>query len=135
MRYFLGIDYGTGGAKACLTNAEMDIISYSFREYEIITQKPGWSEHDPDNYWELTQELIKECLNKARIKSKDIASIATSSALPAMVMLDDNGQTINNAYNLLDRRAKKEVDWVRNKIGEKEIFDLTGNRLKIIRYW
>ena len=130
MKYFLGIDYGTGGAKACLVNDEMDVISYSFREYEIITQKPGWSEHDPDNYWELTQELIKECLNKAKIKSKDISSIATSSALPAMVMLDDKGQTINNAYNLLDRRAKKEVDWVRNKIGEKRIFDLTGNRLE-----
>lgn len=130
MKYFLGIDYGTGGAKACLVNDEMDVISYSFREYEIITQKPGWSEHDPDNYWDLTQVLIKECLRKAKIKSKDIASIATSSALPAMVMLDDKGQTINNAYNLLDRRAKKEVEWVRDKIGEKKIFDLTGNRLE-----
>ena len=45
-------------------------------------------------------------------------------------MLDDKGQAINKAYNLLDRRAKKEVDWVRDKIGEKKIFDLTGNRLE-----
>ncbi len=130
MKYFLGIDYGTGGAKACLTNSEMDVISYSFREYEIITRKPGWSEHDPDNYWDLTIELIRECLEKAKINSKDIASIATSSALPAMVMLDNKGKTINNAYNLLDRRAKKEVDLVRDTIGEKRIFDLTGNRLE-----
>jgi len=130
LKYFLGIDYGTGGAKACLTNSEMDVISYSFREYEIITRKPGWSEHDPDNYWDLTIELIGECLEKAKINSKDIASIATSSALPAMVMLDNKGKTINNAYNLLDRRAKKEVDLVRDTIGEKRIFNLTGNRLE-----
>jgi len=41
LKYFLGIDYGTGGAKTCLVNDEMDVISYSFREYEIITRKPG----------------------------------------------------------------------------------------------
>ena len=130
MKYFLGIDYGTGGAKACLTDSEMDVISYSFREYEIITQKSGWSEHDPDNYWDLTLELIKECISKARIESKDIAAIATSSALPAMVMVDSKGHTINKAYNLLDRRAKKEVNWIKNTIGEKRIFDLTGNRIE-----
>jgi len=44
--YLLGIDYGTGGAKACIINTEGKVLSYAFREYPIITRKPGWSEHD-----------------------------------------------------------------------------------------
>ncbi len=130
MKYFLGIDYGTGGAKACITNSDMDVISYSFREYQIITQKLGWSEHDPDKYWSLTKEIVKECISKANIKPEDISAITTSSALPAMVMVDNQGNTINMAYNLLDRRAKNEVNWLKETIGEKKIFDLTGNRLE-----
>jgi len=46
-------------------------------------------------------------------------------------MLDGNGQTINNAYNLLDRRAKKEVEWVRDKIGEKFIRTCSYNKIII----
>lgn len=130
MKYFLGIDFGTGGAKACITDAEMNIISYAFREYEIIIQKPGWSEHDPENYWKLTKELISECINKGRITPKDIAAIATSSALPTMVMVDSKGNLIHKAYNLLDRRAKLEVQWINETVGNKKIFDITGNRLE-----
>ncbi|MHB1275235.1 MAG: FGGY-family carbohydrate kinase [Candidatus Humimicrobiaceae bacterium] len=130
MKYFLGIDFGTGGAKACITDTEMNTISYAFQEYDIIIEKPGWSEHDPDNYWKLTKDLISECIKKGRVAPKDIAAIATSSALPAMVMLDKKGNTINRAYNLLDRRAKKEVDWVRDTLGAEEIFKITGNRLE-----
>jgi len=130
LKYFLGIDFGTGGAKACITDTEMNILSYSFQEYEIIIQKPGWSEHDPENYWKLTKYLISECIKKGKISPKDIAAIATSSALPAMVMVDKKGNTINNAYNLLDRRAKEEVQWVSQTVGTGKIFDITGNRLE-----
>jgi ribulokinase len=40
-KYLLGIDYGTGGAKACIINEEADVVSYAYREYPIIVQKPG----------------------------------------------------------------------------------------------
>ena len=56
--YLLGIDYGTGGAKACIINGEADVLSYAYREYPIIVQKPGWSEHDPKLYWDIACEII-----------------------------------------------------------------------------
>lgn len=42
-KYLLGVDYGTGGAKGCITDAELNVVAYAFREYEIITSRPGWS--------------------------------------------------------------------------------------------
>jgi ribulokinase len=127
--YLLGIDYGTGGAKAAIIDKEANILAYAFREYPIVTQKPGWSEHDPVLYWKIACEIIKECIKKASIDPKDIKGIGTSSALPCMVMIDRNGNPINMAYNLMDRRAVKEVEWLKNNIGENKIFEITGNRL------
>ena len=129
-RYLLGIDYGTGGAKACIINEEADVMSYAYREYPIIVQKPGWSEHDPELYWTVACEIIKECIVKAGINPKDIKGIGTSSALPCLVLVDNKNSTVNMAYNLMDRRAGEEVKWLKNNIGEDRIFELSGNRLE-----
>ncbi|WP_341875986.1 FGGY-family carbohydrate kinase [Defluviitalea saccharophila] len=128
--YLMGMDYGTGGAKVCIIDEEANILSYAFREYPIYTDKPDWSEHDANLYWEHTCDMIKECIEKANINPKDIKGIGTSSALPSMVMVDKDYKPINRAYNLMDRRAKKEVQWLRENIGQEEIFKISGNRLE-----
>ena len=127
--YFLGIDYGTGGAKACIIDEKTNLLSYAYREYPIIVSKPGWSEHDPILYWEIAGELIRECLSKAKLSGSDITCVGTSSALPCLVMLDGAGHPINNAYNLMDKRAVGEVIRLKEEIGEEAIFALSGNRL------
>jgi len=127
--YLLGIDYGTGGAKACILDTEGHALAYAFREYPIITSKPGWSEHDPHLYWQIAGEIIRECIANARIDPRDIHGIGTSSALPSMVMVDKAHEPVGLAYNLMDRRATNEVAWLKTNIGDDKIFELTGNRL------
>lgn len=130
MAAFLGIDYGTGGAKACIIDKKGTVLSYYFKEYPIITLKPDWSEHDPSLYWEIACKAIRECIKKSKISPKEIKGVAVSSALPSMVMIDRQGDPIENAYNLMDRRAKKEADWVKQNIGQDEFFSITANRLE-----
>jgi sugar (pentulose or hexulose) kinase len=127
--YFLGLDYGTGGAKGCIADANGNVLGYFFEEYPIITLKPGWSEHDPHLYWEIACRIIKGCIEQSKINPTEIKGIAVSCALPCMVMIDKEGSPISNAYNLMDRRAVKEVQWVKDNVGEKEIFKITANRL------
>lgn len=128
-RYLLGIDFGTGGAKACIIDEEANVLSYSFKEYPIITRKPGWSEHDASEYWKTACELINECIEKANISPAEIKGVGTSSALPSLVMVDNEHNPAAMAYNLMDRRAIEQVQWVKHHIGEDAIFNLTGNRL------
>ncbi|MDF2614593.1 MAG: xylB [Clostridia bacterium] len=128
--YLLGIDYGTGGAKACIIDEDANILSYAFREYPIFTNKLGFSEHEVARYWSVACEMIKECIEKAKVDPKDIKGIGTSSALPSMVLVDKNHDYINNAYNLMDKRAKAEEEWLRENIGAEEIFKISGNRLE-----
>lgn len=125
--YLLGIDYGTGGGKACLIDTNGRVLAYAFREYPIIVQRPGWSEHDPNLYWKVACETVQECITKAKIRPGDIRGVAVSSALPNLVMVDRDGNPIHLAYNLMDRRAVKEVAWLKATIGEERMFSLTGN--------
>jgi xylulokinase len=47
-----------------------------------------------------------------------------------MVMIDENSNPIHRAYNLMDRRATKEVDWLKEEVGEERLMQLTANRLE-----
>ncbi len=128
--YLLGIDYGTGGAKACIINTQGDVLSFAFEEYPFIHEKPGWSEHDPVIYLEIACRLIKATIAQAHINPGEIRGIAVSSALPSMVMVDKEHNPIHRAYNLMDRRATNEVTWLKENIGEERIFKTSGNRIE-----
>ena len=128
--YLMGIDYGTGGAKCCLINEQGDVLGFAFEEYPFIYEHAGWSEHDPVGYWQVACRLIKQSITEAKIDSKDIKGIAVSSALPSLVMVDKEHKPIERAYNLMDRRAVKEVEWLKTHVGEDRIFGISGNRLE-----
>lgn len=128
--YLFGIDFGTGGAKACITDEQMNQLSYAFSEYPIFTDHPGWSEHDPVLYWTTACRLIRECIGKAKIDPKQIAGVAASSAKPSLVMVGRDGEPINRAYNLMDRRATAQVARLEKQFGKDRIFRLTGDRLE-----
>ncbi|HVO19855.1 MAG TPA: FGGY-family carbohydrate kinase [Anaeromyxobacter sp.] len=129
MSCLLGIDYGTGGAKAALIDAEGTLRAYAFEEYPILTARPGWSEHDAALYWPVACRLIRRCLGEAKVSGREVRGVAASSALPSLVMVDRGGQPVERAYNLMDRRAQDEVRRLKERIGEARIFEITKNRL------
>ncbi len=128
--YLLGLDYGTGGAKACVIDAEGEVRGFAFEEYPFIHEKPGWSEHDAPNYWQAACRLIRAVVVEAGISPRDIRGLAVSSALPSLVLVDRDHNPLHHAYNLMDRRATREVQWLKETIGEERIFQLSGNRLE-----
>ncbi len=126
----LGLDFGTGGAKACLIDTGGRVLGYAFEEYPLIHEHPGWSEHEPARYWEVACRLIRQVLSEGEVAGNAVRGIAVSSALPSLVMVDAAGIPIHRAYNLMDRRATDIVDWLKNEVGEDRLFQLSGYRLE-----
>ena len=124
--FLIGIDYGTGGAKAAVIDSQGDVLGFSFEEYPFFHDHPGWSEHDAQNYWDAACRLIRDAVAKAGIVPRDVRGIAVSSALPSMVMVDRDGNPVHRAYNLLDKRAVDQVAWIREHIGEDRQYNLSG---------
>ena len=128
--YLLGLDYGTGGAKAAIVDgADGKVVSYSFEEYPILTPKPAWSEHDARNYWSVACRLISKVLADGAVSASQIRGVAVSSALPSLVLVGRDHAPLANAYNLMDRRAVEQVRELKERIGEDRIFEISKNRL------
>lgn len=127
--YLLGIDFGTGGGKAAIINEKADVIGYGFEEYAIFTENQGWSEHNAKEYWNVACRVIQKALSQSAIDPSEIKGIAVSSALPSMVMVDKDGEPLARSYNLMDRRAVRQVQEIKERFSEDKIFSITKNRL------
>jgi xylulokinase len=127
--YLMGVDYGTGGAKATIIDIEGNVKGYCFEEYPILSPHPGWSEHDPSLYWKIAGRIIHKVIDQAAVTPAEIKAVAISSALPSLVMVDKYHNPVHNAYNLMDKRAIQQVQWLKDNIGEDHIFEITKNRL------
>ncbi len=129
-RYLVGIDFGTGGAKAAVIDEEGHDLGFAYEEYEIIRERPLWSEHEAREYWPIAGRLIRAALARAGVPATAVAGIAASSALPSMVMVDREGQPINRGYTLMDRRARDEVAWLKETVGEERCYELSAYRVE-----
>lgn len=128
--YLLGIDFGTGGAKAALIDDEGNDVAGAYEEYPLIHDHPGWSEHDAENYWNVATRIVRTTVSRARVDPREIKGVAVSSALPSMVMVDRSHNPVHRAYNLLDRRATAEVARLRKEVGEERIWNTSAYPLE-----
>lgn len=128
--FFIGLDFGTGGAKSCIMADDGRVLSYAYEELTIFCEHAGWSEHDAHSYWPMACRLIRRCIDESRINASEIKGIAVSSALPSMVMVDKAHRPLQRAYNLMDKRAVEVVTQLKETIGEERIFSLSGYRLE-----
>ena len=60
--YIGAIDQGTTSTRFIVFDRAGRIISIAQREHEQIYPRPGWVEHDPEEIWNRTQEVIAEAM-------------------------------------------------------------------------
>ncbi|MHB1527301.1 MAG: FGGY-family carbohydrate kinase [Candidatus Dormibacteria bacterium] len=126
----IGLDFGTGGAKASVLSPEGRVLGHAYEEYPLIHEHPGWSEHDATQYWPVAVRLVRSVLRDAGVSGRDVAGVGVSSALPSLVVVGADGAPLCPAINLLDRRAREEVDLVRSLVGTERVQALSANRLE-----
>lgn len=126
----VGLDCGTGSAKAVVVDEEGKILAQSHQEYPLYHDYPGHSEHDAEGYWNVSCQLLSQVTSGLGSRRGDIRAIALSSALPSLVVVDDAGTPVARGMNLLDRRAVDEVALVKDLVGSERLLQVTANRVE-----
>ncbi len=127
MALLLGIDVGTTGAKAILINAEGRVLASATTEYPLLMPHPGWTEQDPEVWWNATTTSVRRALEGARISSSEITGIGLTGQMHSLVPLDETGQVLRPAILWNDQRTADECDWITEQVGAARVLQLTGN--------
>ena len=123
--YYIGIDLGTSAVKLLLMSADGKIKNVVSREYELYFPHPGWSEQNPDDWWNATCDGLKELISG--IDKKEVKGIGVAGQMHGLVILDSDDKVIRKAILWNDGRTNKETDYLNNDIGKKKISVWTGN--------
>lgn len=123
--YYIGIDLGTSAVKLLLMDSDGVILHTVSREYPISFPHPGWSEQNPEDWWEQTLQGLKD-LTSEFDKSK-VAGISFGGQMHGLVILDEVDRVIRPAILWNDGRTGKQVAYLNEVIGKERLSDDTAN--------
>lgn len=110
-KYILTIDQGTTSSRAIIFNQYGKVISMAQMEFSQICKHSGWVEHNPDEIWETVYQVIKNALNQASLKLKDITGIAITNQRETTVLWDKvTGKAVYNAIVWQSRQSQEICD-------------------------
>jgi xylulokinase len=127
MRYFLGLDIGTSGAKALLCDDQGQIINIAMADYPLYTPFPLWSEQDPEDWWRGACQAIQDVVTGASVPPVEIAAIGLTGQMHGAVFLDQKDQVIRRALLWNDQRTAAECEQITEIIGEERLIEISGN--------
>ena len=122
---YIGIDLGTSAVKLILMNEKGKIYNTVTKEYPLYFPKSGWSEQNPEDWFEKTVDGLKQLTEM--YNKKEIAGISFGGQMHGLVILDGNDNIIRPAILWNDGRTGKETEYLNNTIGEEKLSEYTAN--------
>ena len=69
---FLTYDLGTTSTKAVLLSNDVKIIDSSVEDYKTHFPKPGYAEHDPQDWWKTLVNTTNDLLSKTSTDPSEV---------------------------------------------------------------
>lgn len=120
MAIALGIDIGTSGTKTLAIDESGRILASASAEYPCSHPHPGWSEQDPELWWQATCETIKAVLHRGNIKPDEVTGVGISGQMHGSVFMNEQGKVIRPALLWNDQRTVAECDEITRLAGGRE---------------
>jgi glycerol kinase len=103
-QYAAAIDQGTTSTRFMVFDHGGQVVSVDQKEHEQIYPKPGWVEHDANEIWQRTQEMVSTGVGKT--PASDIAAVGVTNQRETTVVWDrTTGEPVHNAIVWQDTRT------------------------------
>jgi xylulokinase len=124
---YLGIDLGTSGVKALLIDDGQRVVgTASSRPLEVSRPRRGWSEQDPDLWWDAVCEAVDQLgVDHARPLSA-VRGIGLSGQMYGATVLDEHDRPLRPGILWNDTRSGAEC--VDMEVREPNLRRIAGRR-------
>ena len=119
---YLGIDLGTSGLRALLTDEGGTPLASAERHYDVQHPHPGWSEQDPEDWIAALEGAVSEL--SAHPGWAGLCGIGVAGHMHGAVCLDASDSVIRPCILWNDSRAHVEAAALD---GTAQVRDLSGN--------
>ncbi len=125
--YVAAIDQGTTSTRFVVFDHGGRVVGLEQKEHEQIYPRPGWVEHDPEEIWARTQEVIQGGIGSAGIEARDLAAVGIANQRETTVVWDKaTGEPVSNAVVWQDTRTDGIVNQLAAHDGHDRLRRKTG---------
>lgn len=126
MSYIGSLDQGTSSTRFMIFNQLGQVVAEHQLEHQQILPRSGWVEHDPEEIWQRSIQVIEAALVKAKITGSDLVAIGITNQRETLVAWNrKSGKSLTNAIvwqdtrtvEILDRFSASEKEFITHKTG------------------
>jgi len=117
------IDAGTGSIRNTLYDLSGRMVDVKKTDNSLIHPQAGWAEQDTAVWWNIIEDQFLDFDQDTR---DQITAITITSQREGIVPVNEDFLPLSNMIIWLDGRTVQEGEEIVEKLGEQEIYDITG---------
>jgi len=126
-RYIAALDQGTTSTRFIVFDRRGEIVSVAQKEHAQIYPRAGWVEHDPEEIWRATQEVIGAAMERGGIGAREVAAVGITNQRETTLMWNRRtGKAVANAIVWQDTRVEADVSEFARAGGQDRFRAKTG---------
>ena len=127
MKAILAIDQGTTSTRAIAFSVQGKKLYTSQLEFKQYFPKNGWVEHDSEEIWKKTLQVVKDVIHKCKKNNIKILTVGIANQRETTVMWDKTtGKPIYKAIVWQDRRTESLCKKLKKRNLESKVKKKTG---------
>ncbi len=125
--YVAALDQGTTSTRCMIFNHGGEVVAVEQLEHEQIYPQPGWVEHDANEIWERSRQVMDRALEESGGNVGAIAAMGITNQRETAVVWDRNtGEPVHNAIVWQDTRTDKICAELEKESGQDRFRLKTG---------
>jgi FGGY-family pentulose kinase len=125
--YFIGVDVGTGSARAGVFDITGRMVGQASREIALFRPKDDFIEQSSDNIWQAICQAVRDALNKADVNPIQVKGLGFDATC-SLVVLDKKGRPLTISPS--GRNEQNVIVWMDHRaISQAERINTTKHRV------
>jgi glycerol kinase len=123
----LAIDAGTTGVTVLVVDERGAVLGKGYREFPQHFPRPGWVEHDPEDWWRATLDSAGDALSGTGVSAAAVAAVGITNQRETTVVWDR--ETLRPGHRAIvwqDRRTAPLCEGLKADGWEDRIRERTG---------
>lgn len=126
-KFFVGVDVGTGSARAGVFNREGACLGSAAHDITIYRSEAGIVEQSSHNIWDRVCQSVRQAVAEAGIKPQDVAGIGFDATC-SLVAVDTKGKPLTVSQS--GKNSRNVIVWMDHRaIDQAERINATGHRV------
>ncbi|MCJ1306841.1 hypothetical protein MMC25_000484 [Agyrium rufum] len=132
MDHYIGIDVGTGSARACIINAKGDIVGLASENIGLWQPEQGYYEQSTTDIWRCICSSVQRALNQHNIQPNTIRGIGFDATCSLAVFSHDTDEPISVTPRKYDN-DRNIILWLDHR-PEAETAKINATDHNLLRY-